>query len=92
MEFPRLVYKSASNHVVANDEQQFEQLIADGWFPTVPEAIAGKLNPTDNGDESDEALPTREELETKATELGIKFQPNIGDKKLAAKIADALKG
>lgn len=36
------------------------------------------------------APPTRAELEQKATELGIKFDSRMGDKKLAAKIAEAL--
>ena len=44
MEFPRLVYKSASNHFLVNDEAEFNASIKDGWFPTVPEALAGKLN------------------------------------------------
>ncbi len=43
MQFPRLVYKSAEVHALANDEQEFEALITNGWFPTVPEATAGKL-------------------------------------------------
>lgn len=42
---------------------------------------------------ADIAPPTRAELEAKATELGIEFSPNIGDKKLAerilAKLAEA---
>lgn len=39
----------------------------------------------------DDSPPTREELETKAKELGIKFDGRTGDAKLAAKIAEALK-
>ena len=37
--------------------------------------------------EDDNAPPTRAELEQKATELGVEFSPNIGDKKLAERIA-----
>jgi hypothetical protein len=44
MEFPRLVYKSASNHFLVNDEAEFKASIKNGWFPTVPEALAGKLD------------------------------------------------
>lgn len=38
-----------------------------------------------------EGAPSRAELEQKATELGIKFDGRVGDKKLAALIAEALK-
>ncbi len=37
--------------------------------------------------DDDTAPPTRAELEQKATELGVEFSPNIGDKKLAERIA-----
>lgn len=40
--------------------------------------------------QDDNAPPTRAELEAKATELGIEFSPNIGDKKLGERIAAAL--
>lgn len=43
MEFPRLVYKSAANHTVANDAAEFDALIARGWFASVPEALAGPV-------------------------------------------------
>jgi len=38
----------------------------------------------------DDALPTREELETKATELGIRFDGRTKDKKLGQLIQDRL--
>lgn len=40
--------------------------------------------------ETAEAATTREELEAKAAELGIEFDKRLGDKKLAALIADKL--
>jgi hypothetical protein len=36
------------------------------------------------------AAPTREQLEKQATDLGVEFSPNIGDKKLAERIAAKL--
>jgi hypothetical protein len=39
---------------------------------------------------TDEAPPTRAELEAKATELGIKFDGRTGDKKLGQLIQDRL--
>ena len=41
-------------------------------------------------DADEDAAPTRTELEAKATELGIEFHPNIGDRKLADRIDAAL--
>jgi len=42
MDFPRLVYRSAAEHAVAADKEQFDALCEDGWYATVPEALAGK--------------------------------------------------
>jgi hypothetical protein len=39
----------------------------------------------------EDAPPSREELETKATELGIKFDKRTTDKRLLDKITEALK-
>lgn len=49
-----------------------------------------KVEVVDLPNEPDDAPPTRAELEQKATELGIKFDGRTTDKKLAAKIAEAL--
>lgn len=85
MQFPRLVYKSASVHELADDEADFNAAIKSGWFASVPEAIAGKSDVIidNNG-------PSREELEHKAAELGIEYDGRIGDKKLLALIAAKL--
>lgn len=92
MEFPRLVYKSASVHELAEDAKHFDSLISAGWFPSVPDAIAGKKavsnkdeSPVDQGDD-----PTRDELEQKATELGIKFDKRTSDAKLVERIAELI--
>jgi hypothetical protein len=42
MDFPRLVYRSAEEHTLAADQEQFDQLQTEGWFPSVPEAAAAK--------------------------------------------------
>lgn len=49
-----------------------------------------KVEAVQVADLPDDAPPTREELEQKATELGIKFDGRTTDKKLAAKIAEAV--
>jgi len=39
VQFPRLVYKAADVHTLAEDAEEFEALLAEGWFATVPEAL-----------------------------------------------------
>lgn len=42
MDFPRLVYKSASVYALAKDKEHYDMLIVDGWFASVPEALGIK--------------------------------------------------
>lgn len=88
MEFPRLVYKSADEHMLAEDKEHFDVLIENGYFATVPEALSGKH---DNADSDDDSPATRAELEEKAKELGIQFHHRLSDEKLGRLISDALK-
>jgi hypothetical protein len=95
-DFPTLVYKDKGPHQrpggtydykAVNDADQFAAALAGGWFATLAEVI----EPT--AAVIDETSPaTREELEAKANELGLKFDGRTGDKKLAAMIDEALKG
>lgn len=91
MQFPRLVYRSAALYMLADDQAAHDALIADGWFASVPEALAGQhaAPPPPAPAEAqpvDDSPPTRAEMESKATELGIKFDGRWGDKKLLAEI------
>ena len=81
----------------AKDQEQYDAMIANGWFPSYEEAVAGKV--ADAIVEAAEAFedavddvsgPTREELEQKAEELGVSFNKRTSDKKLAERIAAAL--
>jgi len=54
------------------------------YFPSPINAIEVQAAP------QDDAPPTREELEAKATELGIKFDGRTKDKKLGQLIQDKL--
>ncbi len=72
------------NYQLAESEADVSAALAAGWFASLPEAIDGV-----SLIESD-APATRDELELKATELGIEFDGRTTDRKLAAKIADAL--
>ena len=60
---------------------------AEGWFDTLEEAAGLTAPPVV---EPAEAPPTRDELEQKAAELGIKFDGRWGDKRLADAIAAKL--
>lgn len=97
MEFPVLVYKKGGPHqckggtfdyVAANDEEELEARLADGWLLDLAEVTgeAAKAAP------ADDAPPAREELEQKAAELKIKFSAKTSDADLGKLIADKLKG
>jgi hypothetical protein len=95
-QFPTLVYKGHGPHsraggtydyTAANDQEELDAKLADGWFTTLPEAIDAHDNPVAK---SDNAPATRAELETKAKELGIQFGKKTTDAELSASITKAL--
>ena len=90
MNFPTIVYKCPGDHQRTggtyayrgvNEQPQLDAALSEGWFLTLPEAIAGKAD-----EAVDDSAPTREELSIKAMELGIKFDGRTTDKALAEKI------
>lgn len=104
MEFPTVVYRDKGPHqrpggtfncAGANDGEHLQELFKQGWFLTLREAIAGKHDAEQEQElpeePEDESAPTREELERKANELGIKFDGRTSDAGLAKRIEDALK-
>lgn len=96
MKFPRLVYKSAAIYKGVNDADEFDSAIADGWFASVPEALATKVEvvkekePEKEPEQKENSAPTRAEMEQKATELGIKFDGRTTDAKLLKLINEAI--
>jgi hypothetical protein len=82
MEYPRLVYKSASAYALVENDDEYNEKIKEGWFGSVPEALAGETIPVGEA--------TRDELIQKAKELGLKFGGNTGNDKLKAMIEEAL--
>lgn len=90
MKFPTIVYKCPGDHeafggqtysyVGVADEVEMEAMLKSGWFASLPEAVAGVA------DEDDDEDPTREELEDKARELGIKFDGRTSDATLSRRI------
>jgi len=72
----------------ADNQTDLDAKLDDGWFATLPEAIAAHDKPVVKSD--DNAPPTRKELEAKAKELGIKFTNKTTDAELSAAITAAL--
>jgi hypothetical protein len=106
IEFPRLVYRAEGKYVRpggtydftgVSTQEEYNQKLSDGWFDSIESATEEKhaVSKPVKADSDpvldDSAPPTREELETKATELGIKFDGRFSDKKIAQLIDEALK-
>ena len=99
MEVPTLVYKNGGPHQRPGgtfdykriiNEGQLAAALADGWFLTLVEATQPAAADLAEVAPNDDAPPTREELEAKARELGVKFDGRTSDKALAAKIQSTL--
>lgn len=94
---PTMLYKTPGPHdihggkfdyiiVDSDDEQALGDAIRSGWRLTTAAALELAAEAA-----NDNAPPTREELEAKATELGLKFDGRTSDKKLGELISTALK-
>lgn len=100
MPFEEVVYRGFGPHqrngggfstLGVNSEEELAKALADGWFRTLPEAIEAHDNPKAVGEvPADDAPPTRQEMEQKAKELGLKFDGRTSDRKLGDLIAKAL--
>jgi len=100
MEFPRFVYKDGGpieraggsyDFLHVNDEDEFSQALSNGWHEGLLEAIEANRNqPTHPIVPRDDEPPTREEIEAKLTELGVRFHHKTGDAKLAEMLKKAL--
>ena len=91
------------DYLHVKDDVEFQNALADGWFESLTaavEALKSKkfaetpvskpAEPVSEPFVDDIAPPTRQELETKATELGIKFDGRYSDKRIAQLIDEAL--
>jgi len=88
------------SYLLVSTEAELQAALKAGWFEGLLEAIAGgtkdeePIKPVDSvaveEDRADNAVVTREELEQKATELGVRFHPQIGDANLLKKIEEAI--
>jgi hypothetical protein len=103
MEYPAFVYRKADKArqdgskfdtlLVHNDDER-QVALDEGWADDVLQALAPKQKPVVVDEPvsvpDDDAPPTREELEAKAVELGLKFDGRTSDRKLGLMIAEAL--
>lgn len=99
---PELIHGAAFTIKIVNDADEHAAAIADGWCETTPEALDAQQAERENAERAaaaaaaqaaaaDSTKPaTREELEQKATELGIPFSARVSDKKLGESIAAKL--
>jgi hypothetical protein len=74
--------------VACSSKEELAQALKEGWFETMPEAINGRVSLKELP--PSELPPTRDELEQKAKELGIKFDKKTSDEVLSKKISDAV--
>lgn len=106
MDFPTLVYRCPGPHwgppgttygaESVKDATELAAALSAGWFATLPEAAEAFLAPSQEpssepaAEPEDEAPLTRESLEAKALELGVKLDKRWGDKRLMEEITKAL--
>ena len=92
MEFPRSLFKSPGDQWVGGgsfaiehveDLAQYHAAKRAGWFDSVPEALDAWRNGVAA---SDDAPPTRAEMEEMARSLGIKFDGRTTDAALLRRI------
>ena len=120
IEFPRWVFSCPGSlsrpggtfsHKLAHDMDEAAQLLATGWYPTLPEAVEAFQAQSEQlrsyppppppavaqapaevpaiGDDS--LMPTRAEIESKMTELGLRMDKRKSDATLLAEIDLALR-
>lgn len=96
--FPQMLYKAGGalevdgkyfSTLIVEDDEALQGALAEGWIETTGAALEAVIEAPAADD--DIAPPTREELEAKATELGIEFSARTSDRKLGLLIVEKLK-
>lgn len=73
------------------NELQLLEAISQGWLESLVLAVSDYQN-EDAEQVKDDLPPSRDEIEQKANELGIKFDGRTTDRKLLERIAEVLRG
>jgi hypothetical protein len=104
-DFPTIVYKCPGDRfgpphttyqsIGVTDQKAFDKALTDGWYATLVEAVDAYLKPAPArvavvSEPVDNAPPTRDEMLTKAAEIGLTVDKRWSDKTLANKIIEAL--
>lgn len=90
-----MLYKHGGKHKIHGDDFSFiivdadedgaiEDALSKGWHLTTTEAKLGKIDSNEDGE------ITRDELEAKATKLGINFRSNTKDETILKLINEKL--
>lgn len=96
---PHEIHGGLFDYLIVESDEELSFALANGWYMTTDEARAADLALKTHRIPAEllapvvppeDAPPTRDELERKATELGIAFDGRTSDGKLAGKIAAAL--
>lgn len=97
LEFPRMMLRVGSMVELESGRydwrivtaEEFEQAKVDGWC--LDQYAAKAANERHPADEDKDGEVTREEMEQKAKELGLKFDGRTSNRKLLTMIEEALK-
>jgi hypothetical protein len=104
-DFPTIVYKCPGDRfgpphttyqsIGVTDQKAFDKALTDGWYATLVEAVDAYLKPAPErvaivSEPAEDAPPTRDEMLTKAAEIGLTVDKRWSDKTLANKIIEAL--
>lgn len=102
MSAPCFVFRRVAGRVVServHDARTLERRLAQGWVTSrdgkpaqAPESVAAPEQAAEDVSSVDESPPTREELEAKAEELGVKVDKRWGDRRLMVELTKALEG
>lgn len=96
------VFRKADGRVVSErvfDRATLERRLRQGYTldrsgvaPKPPEPVAAAPEVAEGVSSADDSPPTREELEAKAEELGVKVDKRWGDRRLMVELTKALEG
>lgn len=103
---PHSIKGGSYDYLGVKDQAGLDDALKAGWFKTMPEALEKKYGLTETAAPvappappvgeletlGDTTPPTREELETQAKKLGVKFKKNTTDEELLKDINAAMKG
>jgi hypothetical protein len=84
MIFPRFVYRSGKSYRLAKDSTEYQSLISDGWFDSVPAAKGENIEQPKKPEEKATEESPRTRLEAQAAAAGVKIDKRWTDKRIAA--------